>query len=170
MAKKICEISWRGETCKVDGNLPTIGSNAPPFILVGSDLSEISDSDFRGSTLVLNIFPSVDTPTCAKSVRKFNEELTRLRDINVLCVSADLPFAHSRFCGAEGLDRVITGSTFRSTFSRDYGVTVLTGSRRGLTARAVMVLDAVGTVTYVELVSEVASEPDYGAAFKAISF
>jgi len=162
------EIGWRGTTVDVLGNLPTIGEKAPDFILTGDDLNDITLFDFAGQKLVLNIFPSIDTPTCATSARRFNEELAALENTVVLCVSADLPFAQKRFCGSEGLDRVKTASTFRSTFSNDYGVTVLTGIRRGLTARAVVVIDVDGIVRHVELVKEVSTEPDYVAALAAL--
>ncbi|MGB1966979.1 MAG: thiol peroxidase [Litorivicinaceae bacterium] len=162
------QIGWRGEVVDVKGNLPTVGEKAPDFTLTANDLSEIELSDFAGQNLVLNIFPSIDTPTCATSTRRFNEELANLSDTAVLCVSADLPYAQKRFCGSEGLERVKTASTFRSTFSDDYGVTVLTGIRRGLTARMVVVIDTGGTVRHVELVKEVSTEPDYLAALAVL--
>jgi thiol peroxidase len=162
------QIGWRGEVVDVKGNLPTVGEKAPDFVLTANDLSEIELSDFAGQNLVLNIFPSIDTPTCATSTRRFNEELANINDTAVLCVSADLPYAQKRFCGSEGLERVKTASTFRSTFSDDYGVTVLTGIRRGLTARMVVVIDAGGTVRHVELVKEVSTEPDYLAALAVL--
>ena len=162
------QIGWRGETVDVKGNLPQVGDKAPDFVLTANDLSEVTLSDFAGQNLVLNIFPSVDTPTCARSTRRFNEELANLENTAVLCVSADLPFAQKRFCGAEGLDRVVTASSFRSSFSDDYGVTVLTGIRRGLTARAVVVIDTAGTVKHVELVQEVSTEPNYQMALSAL--
>ena len=158
------KIGWRGEIVDVKGNLPVVGEKAPEFFLTANDLSEIQLVDFVGQNLVLNIFPSIDTPTCATSTRRFNEELVSLNNTAVLCVSADLPYAQKRFCASEGLDRVTTASTFRSTFSDDYGVTVLTGIRRGLTARAVVVIDPAGIVKHVELVEEVSTEPDYEAA------
>lgn len=158
------QIGWRGEIVDVKGNLPLLGELAPDFVLTANDLSEIMLSDFSGQNLVLNIFPSIDTPTCARSTRRFNEELVNLENTAVLCVSADLPYAQKRFCGAEGLDRVITASSFRSSFSDDYGVTVLTGIRRGLTARAVIVVDPAGMVKHVELVQEVSTEPNYRMA------
>ena len=158
------QIGWRGEIVDVKGNLPLLGELAPDFVLTANDLSEIMLSDFAGQNLVLNIFPSIDTPTCARSTRRFNEELVNLENTAVLCVSADLPYAQKRFCGAEGLDRVITASSFRSSFSDDYGVTVLTGIRRGLTARAVIVVDPGGMVKHVELVQEVSTEPNYRMA------
>ena len=157
------QIGWRGEIVDVKGNLPVVGQKAPEFSLTADDLGEIQLADFAGQNLVLNIFPSIDTPTCATSTRRFNEELASLDNTAVLCVSADLPFAQKRFCGSEGLDRVKTASTFRSTFSDDYGVTVLTGIRRGLTARVVVVIDPAGIVKHVELVEEVSTEPDYEA-------
>ena len=162
------QIGWRGETVDVKGNLPQVGEKAPDFVLTANDLSEVMLNDFVGQNLVLNIFPSIDTPTCAKSTRRFNEELANLENTAVLCVSADLPFAQKRFCGAEGLDRVVTASSFRSSFSDDYGVTVLTGIRRGLTARAVVVIDTAGTVKHVELVQEVSTEPNYQMALSVL--
>ncbi len=162
------QIGWRGEIVDVKGNLPLVGEFAPDFVLTANDLSEIMLSDFAGQNLVLNIFPSIDTPTCATSTRRFNEELVKLENTAVLCVSADLPYAQKRFCGAEGLDRVITASSFRSSFSDDYGVTVLTGIRRGLTARAVIVVDAAGIVKHVELVQEVSTEPNYRTALSVL--
>ena len=162
------KIGWRGEVVDVKGNLPVVGGKAPEFFLTANDLSEIQLADFVGQNLVLNIFPSIDTPTCATSTRRFNEELASLNNTAVLCVSADLPYAQKRFCGSEGLDRVRTASTFRSAFSDDYGVTVLTGIRRGLTARAVVVIDPAGIVKHVELVEEVSTEPDYEAALAAL--
>ena len=162
------QIGWRGETVDVEGNLPQVGEKAPDFVLTANDLSEVMLNDFVGQNLVLNIFPSIDTPTCAKSTRRFNEELANLENTAVLCVSADLPFAQKRFCGAEGLDRVVTASSFRSSFSDDYGVTVLTGIRRGLTARAVVVIDTAGTVKHVELVQEVSTEPNYQMALSVL--
>ena len=162
------QIGWRGETVDVKGNLPQVGEKAPDFVLTANDLSEVMLNDFVGQNLVLNIFPSIDTPTCAKSTRRFNEELANLENTAVLCVSADLPFAQKRFCGAEGLDRVVTASSFRSSFSDDYGVTVLTGIRRGLTARAVVVIDTAGIVKHVELVQEVSTEPNYQMALSVL--
>ena len=162
------QIGWRGEVVDVKGSLPTVGEKAPDFTLTANDLSEIELDDFAGQNLVLNIFPSIDTPTCATSTRRFNEELANLNNTTVLCVSADLPYAQKRFCGSEGLERVKTASTFRSTFSDDYGVTVLTGIRRGLTARMVVVIDVGGTVRHVELVKEVSTEPDYAAALAVL--
>ena len=162
------QIVWRGEKVEVKGNLPPVGETAPDFALTATDLSEIVLGDFAGQNLVLNIFPSIDTPTCARSTRRFNEELANLENTTVLCVSADLPFAQKRFCGAEGLNRVVTASSFRSSFSDDYGVTVLTGIRRGLTARAIIVVNSAGIVKHVELVQEVSTEPDYQTALSVL--
>lgn len=161
-------ISHRGDMIEVAGNLPVVGQQAPAFHLVGTDLSTLTLDDFQGKTLILNIFPSIDTPTCAKSTRRFNEELAALENTAVVCVSADLPFAQARFCGAEGLDRVQTGSTFRSSFSDDYGVSILSGKLEGLTSRAVVVIDGEGVVKHVELVPEIGQEPDYAAALAAV--
>lgn len=162
-------ISHRGTEIQVDGGLPAVGQPAPAFTLTGADLSDITLDQFSGSTLILNIFPSIDTPTCAKSTRRFNEELAALENVHVVCVSADLPFAQARFCGAEGLERVKTGSTFRSSFSEDYGVSILSGKLAGLTTRAVVVIDAQGRVSHTELVPEIGQEPDYAAALAAIA-
>ena len=160
-------ISHRGTDTEVDGGLPAVGQPAPAFTLTGSDLSDITLDQFSGYTLILNIFPSIDTPTCAKSTRRFNEELAALENVHVVCVSADLPYAQARFCGAEGLERVKTGSTFRSSFADDYGVSILTGKLAALTTRAVVVIDGNGHVTHTELVPEIGQEPDYAAALAA---
>jgi thiol peroxidase len=161
-------ISHRGATIDVDGNLPAVGSQAPAFHLTAQDLSAITLPDYAGKTLILNIFPSIDTPTCAQSTRRFNEELAALENTAVLCVSADLPFAQARFCGAEGLERVQTGSTFKSTFATDYGVQILSGKLEGLLTRAVIVIGGDGVVKHVELVPEIGQEPDYQAALAAV--
>lgn len=149
------------------GELPAVGAAAPAFDLTGADLGSVSLDGIDGRT-ILNIFPSVDTPTCATSVRTFNERASSLDDTTVVCVSADLPFAASRFCGAEGLDRVVTGSTFRSDFGDAYGVKMAAGPFEGLLARAVVVLDADGTVLHTELVEQIGDEPDYDAAISAL--
>lgn len=164
-------ITLKGNPVDTIGDLPAAGSKAPPFMLVKTDLSEIQLRDFEGRRLVLNIFPSVDTPTCAMSVRKFNEQAGSLRNTVVLCVSADLPFAMSRFCGAEGLQNVIAGSVFRAPeFGRDYGVLITSGPLRGLLARAVVVIDESGRVLYTQQVPEIADEPDYQAALDALKY
>ena len=161
-------VTLQGNPIETIGELPAPGSQAPAFTLVQGDLSELTSESLVGKRVILNIFPSIDTPTCATSTRRFNEELASLDNTAVLCVSADLPFAQKRFCGSEGLDRVKTASTFRSTFSDDYGVTVLTGIRRGLTARVVVVIDPAGIVKHVELVEEVSTEPDYEAVLAVL--
>ena len=160
-------VTLQGNPLETIGELPAVGSKAPSFELVKTDLSTTSLSDFAGKKLVLNIFPSVDTGVCATSVRKFNEALSSLENTVVLCVSADLPFAAARFCGAEGLDNVESGSSFRSTFGKDYGVEFTTGPLTGLLSRSVVVINEQGEVVYTEQVSETAQEPDYEAALAA---
>ncbi len=148
------------------GDLPAPGSPAPAFTLVGSDFSEVTLE--AGTRTVLNIFPSVDTPVCAASVKKFNELASGLDNARVVCVSADLPFAQARFCGAQGLDDVVAASAFRSSFGDDYGVRLVDGGFAGLFARAIVVVDTDGSVTYAELVPEIGQEPDYDAAIAAL--
>lgn len=162
-------VTLRGNPIHTVGELPAVGSKAPDFLLTGAGLSEVKLSDFAGSRVVLNIFPSVDTPTCATSVRTFNKALSSLENTKVLCISADLPFAQARFCGAEGLDAVVNGSTFRSSFGADYGVTFSDGPLRGLLSRAVVVIGADGTVLHTEQVAETADEPSYDAALAALA-
>ncbi|MCB1725196.1 MAG: thiol peroxidase [Chromatiaceae bacterium] len=162
-------ISSRGERVETSGELPTVGSGAPAFALRKADLSPVSLGDYAGSRLVLNIFPSIDTPTCAKSVRQFNERAAAMPNTHVLCVSADLPFALSRFCGAEGIERVETASVYRAPeFGIDYGVYMAEGRLGGLLARAVVAIDESGKVMYTELVPEIAQEPDYDAVLAAL--
>jgi len=162
-------ITLKGNPIHTSGDLPRIGQVAPDFTLTKTDLSEVKLADFKGKQVILNIFPSIDTPTCATSVRKFNQEATKLSDVVVLCVSMDLPFAQSRFCGAEGLDKVIPVSAFRhSEFGQHYGVSIVDGVLKGLFARAIVVINAQGQVAYTQLVSEVANEPDYAEALKAL--
>ncbi|WP_290651972.1 thiol peroxidase [Aquisalimonas sp.] len=161
----MAEISLRGTTVRTAGELPAVGTRAPAFRLTRTDLSELSQEDLRGKKFVLNIFPSVDTPTCAKSVRRFNEDAAKRADVVVLCVSADLPFAQSRFCGAEGLDDVEPVSTFRHPeFGHDYGVAMVSGRLAGLLARAVVIVDEDGQVIYTEQVPEIGQQPDYDKA------
>ena len=162
-------VSLHGKPVRVDGTLPAVGSAAPAFSLVAGDLSDASLSGFAGKRKVLNIFPSVDTPTCAASVRHFNEAAGKLDNAVVLCISADLPFAQKRFCGAEGLDNVVNLSTMRGRgFLADYGVAIADGPLAGLAARAVVVLDEHDKVLHTELVGEIGDEPDYAAALKAL--
>lgn len=162
-------ITLKGSEIQTVGELPQVGTAAPEFTLVGADLSDIKLSNFAGKRVVLNIFPSVDTGTCAASVREFNKRAADLENTAVVCVSADLPFAQARFCGAEGIENVVTGSTFRSTFGDDYGVKFETGPLAGLNSRAVVVLDAEHNVLYTEQIAETTEEPNYDAAIQALS-
>ncbi len=163
-------VTLGGNPFQVNGHFPQKGQAAPAFTLVGKDLADVSLSSFAGQRKVLNIFPSVDTPTCATSVRKFNERASALANTVVLCVSADLPFALSRFCGAEGLDSVVTLSTMRGrAFLEDYGVALSNGPLAGLAARAVVVLDGSDRVLHSQLVAEIKDEPDYEAAIQALA-
>jgi thiol peroxidase len=155
-----------GSPVRTTGDLPAVGSQAPDFTLTGSDFALVSRPE--GRRVVLNIFPSVDTGVCAASVRRFNELAAALEDTSVICVSADLPFALARFCGAEGIENVTAASTFRSSFGDDYGVRMVDGGFRGLLARSVVVLDGSGRVLHTEVVPEIALEPDYDAAVAAL--
>ncbi|MDF3030513.1 MAG: thiol peroxidase [Moraxellaceae bacterium] len=162
-------ITLKGNPVDTAGDLPEVGSKAPAFTVVKTDLNEISLRDFEGRRVILNIFPSVDTPTCAMSVRQFNQQAAAARNTAVVCVSADLPFALSRFCGAEGLNNVQAASVFRSPeFGRDYGVLITTGPLRGLLSRAVVVIDEGARVLYTQQVPEIADEPDYAAALEVL--
>lgn len=158
--------AFKGTPVHTVGELPAQGSVAPSFELVGTDLTPVTDTSVEGR-LVLNIFPSIDTGVCATSVRTFNREAAGLDGVTVLCVSHDLPFAQGRFCGAEGIEDVVVASAFRSSFGKDYGVTMTDGPLEGLLARSVVVLDADRTVRYVQLVDEITTEPDYDAALAA---
>lgn len=160
--------SFKGTPVHTSGELPTVGEPAPAFTLVGTDLADVTLADFAGKRVVVNIFPSIDTGVCAMSVRKFNEVASGLDNTVVVCASADLPFAMGRFCGAEGIENVVTASAFRSTFADDYGVTLLDGPLAGLCARSVVVVGADGKVVYTELVPETTHEPDYDAAIAAL--
>jgi thiol peroxidase len=163
-------VTLRGNEIEVGGSFPQPGSPAPGFALVGKDLADVTLESFGGKRKVLNIFPSVDTGTCAASVRRFNELASKLENTVVLCISADLPFAQARFCGAEGLENVVTLSTLRHAgFLSDYGVAIASGPMTGLAARAVVVLDEGNVVTHAQLVSEIADEPDYEAAIGALN-
>ena len=158
-------VTLKGNAFQTAGDLPAVGKKAPDFKLVKTDLSEVSLKDFAGSRLILNIFPSVDTAVCATSIRTFNKSASELNNTKVLCVSADLPFAAARFCGAEGIENVTTGSSFRSDFGKDYGVNFVSGPLAGLLSRSVVVIDEQGVVLYTEQVAETTEEPDYvGAA------
>lgn len=163
----MAEITLGGNTVHTVGELPAVGTRAPEFTLTGTDLGTVFSAQFLGKPLLLNIFPSVDTPVCAASVRKFNEQAAA-RGLAVVCVSKDLPFALSRFCGAEGIENVISASAFRDSFGEDYGIAIADGPMAGLLGRAVVVVGADGTVAYTQLVGEIGSEPDYDAALAAI--
>ncbi|MEV5506714.1 thiol peroxidase [Streptomyces orinoci] len=163
------KVSFKGSPVTIGGTFPAQGDTAPAFTLVRKDLSDASLEDFAGKRKVLNIFPSVDTGVCAASVRKFNELAGKLENTVVLCVSADLPFAQARFCGAEGLDSVVTLSTMRGReFLENYGVAMESGPLSGLAARAIVVLDADNKVVHSQLVPEIAQEPDYDTAVAAL--
>lgn len=162
----MAQITLRGNPINTVGELPGVGSPAPAFSLTGSDLGEVSSDQLGGKPVVLNIFPSVDTPVCAASVRTFNERAAA-SGATVVCVSKDLPFAFARFCGAEGIENVKTASAFRSSFGEDYGITINDGPMAGLLARAVVVVGPDGKVTYTELVPEIGQEPNYDAALAA---
>ena len=165
----MASITLKGNPIETIGTLPANGTVAPDFTLVKTDLSEQKLSGLSGQNVILNIFPSIDTPVCAASARKFNEEASSGGKATVLCISADLPFAHKRFCEIEGLANVVPLSTFRNPgFGKDYGVTITTGPLAGLLSRAIVVINAEGKVVYSEQVPEIAQEPDYTAALKAL--
>lgn len=163
-------VSLGGSPIEVAGDFPQPGETAPPLTLTGTDLKDVDLESFAGKRKVLNIVPSLDTPTCAASTRRFNAEAGKLADTAVLVISSDLPFAAKRFCEVEGLSNVVTLSTFRSRdFARDYGVEIATGPLAGLTARAVVVLDRDNKILHAQLVDEIKNEPDYAAALAALS-
>ena len=163
-------VTLGGNPIQIGGTFPQVGSTAPAFKLVAKDLSETTLENFAGKRKVLNIFPSIDTPTCATSVRQFNTKAAQLKNTVVLCISADLPFAQSRFCGAEGLDNVLTLSTMRGReFLQNFGVAIESGPLVGVAARAVVVLDENNRVLHSELVSEIKNEPNYDAALAALA-
>jgi len=155
-------VKFKGNEVHTIGQLPAVGSQAPEFTLVDANLEEIHLSDFKGKRVLLNIFHSLDTATCASSVRKFNQWVSEKENVVVICVSEDLPFAQKRFCGAEGLENVVTASDFRyHSFANDYGVLYIDGPLKGLTARSVVALDENAKVVYTEQVSEASGEPSY---------
>ena len=165
----MAQVTFQGNAIDTVGTLPAVGSAAPDFTLVKTDLSEVTLADFKGKNVVLNIFPSVDTPVCAASVRKFNETAGQKDNTVVLCVSADLPFAHGRFCETDGLKDVIPASVFRSPeFGQAYGVTMETAPLTGLLSRAVVIVNGDGNVVYAQQVPEITEEPDYESALAAI--
>ncbi|MBF0179435.1 MAG: thiol peroxidase [Magnetococcales bacterium] len=162
-------ITLKGNPIHTCGELPTVGSQAPDFTLTKVDLSDITLADLAGKRVVINIFPSIDTPVCAASVRYFNQDAAKRPNTVVLCVSLDLPFAHKRFCGAEGLDDVLSVSELRQRgFGEAYGVRIVDGPLAGLLARAVVILDESGRVTHAQQVPEIVQEPDYAAVLAAL--
>jgi thiol peroxidase len=160
--------TFRGAPVHTAGDLPALGSTAPPYTLTGADLTDFSSAAFAGTRVVLNIFPSIETGVCSASVRRFNELAASLENTTVVCVSADLPFTLAKFCGAEGIENVTVGSSFRSSFGADYGVTMVDADWRGLLARAVVVVDTDGRVLHTEVVPDIGTEPDYDAAVAAL--
>lgn len=162
-------IYFKGEPCHTYGSLPKVGEKAPCFTLVTPELKEVHCTDFKGRKVVLNIFPSLDTPVCATSVRRFNQEAASLENTAVLCVSVDLPFAAGRFCSAEGITDVTAASAFRSpSFIEQYGVGIVDGPLAGLLARAVIVIDEDQNVVYADLVNEITNEPNYAEALDVL--
>ena len=165
----MASITLKGNAINSSGELPAVGTKAPDFTLIKTDLSTASLSDFNGSKVVLNIFPSIDTGTCAASVRQFNQEAAELENTKVLCISRDLPFAQARFCGAEGIENVVNLSDFGTgEFGKNYGLEIINGPLAHLHSRAVVVLDETGTVVYTEQVPEIVDEPNYKAALEAL--
>ena len=161
-------VTLGGAPCSISGEIPQAGASAPGFTLTGADLGDVTLADYSGKRLILNIFPSVDTPVCAASVRRFNEAAADLDGVRVLCVSRDLPFAQVRFCSAENIAGVSCASEMRdSSFGDSYGIRITDGPLAGLFARAVVVLDGDGTVLHAQLVPEIKDEPDYDAALAA---
>ena len=166
----MAQVTLKGNPIHTTGDLPRVGNPAPNFTLTRKDLSEVSLADYKGQRVVLNIFPSIDTATCATSVRTFNAQASKAPNTVVLCVSEDLPFAAGRFCAAEGLENVVPASCFRNPdFGQAYGVMLKDGPLRGLLARSVVVLDETGKVIHTELVPEIANEPNYTAALAVLS-
>ncbi len=163
-------VTLQGNPVTVAGTFPLVGQSARPFSLVNKDLADVALASYAGQRKILNIFPSVDTSVCAASVRRFNVEAAGLDNTVVLCISADLPFAQARFCGAEGLDKVVTLSTLRgAAFLQDYGVALAAGPLAGLAARALLVLDEQDKVLFAQLVPEITEEPDYAGALAALA-
>ena len=165
----MAKITLKGGPVNTSGELPKVGTQAPAFKLVKNDLSEASLESYPGKVKVLNIFPSVDTGTCATSVRKFNQDATKLKNTVMLNISADLPFAQKRFCGAEGISNSESLSSFRSSFAKDWGLQIMDSPLAGLCSRAVVILDAQNKVLYTEQITEIADEPNYEKALKVIT-
>ncbi|NCP45813.1 MAG: thiol peroxidase [Flavobacteriales bacterium] len=165
----MAKIKFKGNEITTSGTLPSIGSQAKDFQLVAADLSTKTLNDFKGSKLILNIFPSIDTGVCATSVRNFNKKAAALENTKVLCISRDLPFAQKRFCGAEGIENVEMLSDFKTgQFSKDYGLEMLEGALTGLSSRCIVVLDETGKVVYTEQVEDIVIEPDYDKALASL--
>ena len=162
------EVKLKGDPIHIVGSLPSVGSTAPDVTLTAVDLSDKTLSSFKGKKVVLNIFPSVNTGVCAKSVREFNKDASSLENTVVLCISKDLPFAQAQFCGAEGLNNVVMLSDFRSDFGKKYGVEISDSPLKGLLSRAVVVLDEEGKIIYEEQVPEITQDPNFEAALKAV--
>lgn len=160
--------AFKGNPVHTNGELPAVGSDAPDFVLVATDMSEKSLASFSGKKKIFSINPSYDTPVCQAATRTFNERAASLDDVVVLMVSADLPFAQKRFCAAEGLDEVVPLSAFRGSFLEDYGVELVDGPLKGVSARAIVVVDENDKVVHTELVSDIAEEPNYDAALAAV--
>jgi thiol peroxidase len=165
----MAQITLKGNPIETVGELPELGSIAPDFCLVKSDLSEVTLKEFAGKQVVLNIFPSIDTPVCSASVRRFNQLAANFTDTVVLCISADLPFAHQRYCEAEGIENVIVLSVYRDhQFGSEYGVRITTGPIAGMLSRAIVIIDRDGKVVYTQQVPEIGQDPDFESALKAL--
>jgi len=164
----MASITLKGNPVNTTGSLPATGKTAPAFTLVKADLSEVTNGSYAGKKIILNIFPSIDTPTCALSTKRFNEEAAKLENTIVICVSADLPFAQKRFCAAENIENVETASTFRSSFGKDFGLEIADSVLTGLLSRCIVVINENGEVVYTEQVSEIADEPNYEAALASL--
>ncbi len=162
-------ITFKGNSIKTSGQIPQVGTKIPDFSLVATDLSTVKLSDYAGKKVVFNIFPSIDTGVCAASVRKFNEIAASKKDVKVLCISKDLPFAHKRFCGAEGIENVVSLSSFKdSNFEASFNLTIAEGPLEGLFSRVLLVVDESGKIVYSEQVPEIAQEPDYEKALQVL--
>lgn len=166
----MADITLKGNPIQTVGNLPAVGSPAPDFSLTNTDLADISLKDYAGKNVILNIFPSLDTPVCASSIRRFNEEASKVDNTIVVCASLDLPFAHKRFCAAEGIENVVSASEMHTrTFGEDYGVRIANGPLAGIFSRAIVVIGSDGNVKYTEQVPEITEEPNYDAALASLS-
>ena len=166
----MAQIKFKGNPVHTAGELPKAGDTAPDFRLTGTDLADISLASYSGKNLIISVFPSLDTPVCAASVRRFNVEAGKLKNTVVICVSRDLPFAHKRFCVAEGLSNVVSASEYRNaSFSDGYGLRIIDGPLAGLLSRAIIVIDATGKILYTEQVPEITQEPDYDRALAILS-